>query len=253
MLDTAIKAADEAGKLLRRTFGTPLVVNETAHHDIKLEVDVQAQQVISRIILADFPGHGIFGEEGASGNPQADTRWVVDPLDGTVNYYYGIPHYAVSIGVQQRIAPDAWQTVAGVVYAPELDELFAATRDGPATLNGRPIQVSDRARLDEAIIVMGFFKNEETIRRSLQDFQHLVFRVRKMRLTGSAALDCVYVAGGRFDGYLEHGIKLWDICAGELILERAGGRTDKGPGAGPDSYAVRMWNGKFDWDLPAAE
>jgi myo-inositol-1(or 4)-monophosphatase len=276
MLETAIEAAYAAGKLLRQNFGTPLNVNLATHHDIKLEIDEQAQQTITRVILADFPDHAILGEEGVSGRADAAVRWVIDPLDGTVNYFYSIPHYAVSIAAQVRgegvaagtaatsapgteqpdrpgqvgaphVAGD-WQTVAGVVYAPEVDEMFAVERGRTPTLNGKPIRVSDRVTLAEAIVSIGFFKSEETIRRGLADFQHLVGRVRKMRLMGAAALDVVYVASGRYDAYIEYGIKLWDICAGQLILEQAGGRVALTPTGDPYSYDVRMWNGQVPLD-----
>ncbi len=244
MLETAIEAAYAAGKLLRQNFGAPPVVNEATHHDIKLELDVQAQKAITKIILADFPEHAILGEEGVSGRADAEVRWVIDPLDGTVNYFYGIPMYATSIAAQQRVGNE-WQTVAGAVYAPELDEMFAAERGAAATLNGRAIHVSERAELAEAIVGIGFFKSEETIRRGLEDFHRLIRRARKMRLMGAAALDTVYVACGRFDGYIEYGIKLWDICAGQLILEQAGGRLDAVPGTEPHSFNVRMTNGRI--------
>jgi len=244
MLETAIEAAYAAGKLLRQNFGSPLNVNEASHHDIKLELDEQAQKTITKVILADFPEHAILGEEGVSGRADAEARWVIDPLDGTVNYFYGIPMYAVSIAAQQRVG-DGWQTVAGAVYAPEMDEMFAAERGAAPTLNGRPIHVSERADLSEAIVGIGFFKSEETIQRGLRAFQYLTPRVRKMRLMGAAALDTVYVACGRFDGYIEYGIKLWDICAGQLILEQAGGRVDSTPGAEPYGFDVRMSNGKL--------
>jgi myo-inositol-1(or 4)-monophosphatase len=250
MLETAIEAAYTAGKLLRQNFGTPPVVNEASLHDIKLELDVQAQKAITKAILADFPQHAILGEEGVSGPADAEVRWVIDPLDGTVNYFYGIPFYAVSIGAQQRVGDD-WQTVAGAVYAPELDEMFAAERGGTPTLNGRPIRVSDRAELSEAIVGIGFFKSEDTIRRGLEAFQQLTRRARKMRLMGAAALDTVYVACGRFDGYIEYGIKLWDICAGQLILEQAGGHIDAEPGPEPYGFNVRMTNGKLRLDFDA--
>jgi len=183
-----------------------------------------------------------------------------------VNYFYGIPMYAVSVAAQVREkasgtdatpsvaaavpAASVWRTVAGAVYAPEMDEMFAAERGATPTLNGRAIRVSDRARLEEAMVGIGFFKSEETIRRGLADFQQLITRVRKMRLMGAAALDTVYVACGRFDGYIEYGIKLWDICAGQLILEQAGGRVHSAPGTEPHSFNVRMSNGKLE--LPAA-
>jgi myo-inositol-1(or 4)-monophosphatase len=264
MLDTAIEAANEAGKLLRKSFGSTLNVNQATHHDIKLEMDELSQKLITRIILADYPDHAILGEEGVSGSEDADVRWVIDPLDGTVNYFYGIPHYAVSIAAQVRQSlepgrPDKnvgapfWQTVAGVVLAPELDELFATEKGQPSTLNGRPIHVSDRERLDEAIVSIGFFKSEETIRRGLHDFAFLIPRVRKMRLMGAAALDVAYVACGRFDAYIEYGVKLWDIAAGQLILENAGGRVQSQPSQdGPQAFEVRMWNGKVPLNQPSS-
>jgi len=259
MLDTALQAATEAGKLLRQNFGAPLTVDEATHHDIKLEIDKRAQAAITQVVLADFPDHAILGEEGVTGRADAEVRWVVDPLDATVNYFYGIPHYCTSIAAQVRRsasgtdaattaalpAASVWETVAGVVYAPEVDEMYAAAKDAPATLNGRVIRVSDRDRLEDAIVGIGFFKSEETIRQSMRYFQDLIPRVRKMRLMGSAALDVVYVACGRFDAYIEHGIKLWDICAGQLILEQAGGRAECVAAGEPHTFDVRMTNGRL--------
>ncbi len=258
MLETAIEAANEAGKLLRKNFGSTLNVNLATHHDIKLEIDEQSQQLITKVILADFPDHCILGEEAVTGNPGADVRWVVDPLDGTVNYFYGIPHYAVSIAAQVRklsqpgrdreVAPtndSEWETVVGVVLAPEIDELFATEKGQPATLQGKPIHVSNRTELSEAIVAIGFFKSVETINRSLQDFGKMVHQVRKIRLMGAAALDVAYVACGRYDAYIEYGIKLWDIAAGQLILETTGGRVESRPTSDPHAFDVRMWNGKI--------
>ena len=273
MLETAIEAAAEAGKLLRKNFGSTLNVDEATHHDIKLEIDKLSQKLITRVILADFPDHCILGEEGVSGRQDAEVRWVIDPLDGTVNYFYGIPHYAVSIAAQVRRAPttevvgrvpsrgetgtatsgdvaynrdEGWETVAAVVLDPELDELFVSETGKPAMLHGHPIHVSERTELSEAIVAIGFFKSTETIDRSLQDFGQMIHKVRKMRLMGAAALDLAYVACGRYDAYIEYGIKLWDIAAGTLILENAGGRTESRPSAeGAHAFDVRMWNGKL--------
>jgi myo-inositol-1(or 4)-monophosphatase len=249
MLETAIEAAAEAGKLLRKNFGTQLAVNQATHYDIKLEIDEQSQKLISRVILADYPDHCILGEEGVTGRQDADVRWVVDPLDGTVNYFYGIPHYAVSIAAQQRTGTQ-WETVAGVVLDPELDELFASAKGKPAMLHGHPIHVSQRTQLSEAIVAMGFFKTTETINRGLERITGAVHKVRKMRLMGAAALDCVYVACGRYDAYIEHGVKLWDITAGKLIVENAGGCVEAKPHSEVEhAFDVRMWNGK----IPIAE
>ena len=245
MLETAIEAAGEAGKLLRKNFGTTLNVNLATHHDIKLEIDEQAQAVITKVILADFPDHCILGEEAITGNLEADVRWVVDPLDGTVNYFYGIPHYGVSIAAQERRDGDRWETVAGVVLAPEIDELFATAKGQPATLNGKTIHVSNRTDIGEAIVAVAFFKSMKTIDQGLQTFGQIIHKVRKIRLMGAASLDVVYVASGRFDAYVEYGIKLWDIAAGQFILENAGGRVESKPLPDLHSFDVQMWNGKI--------
>jgi myo-inositol-1(or 4)-monophosphatase len=258
MLETAIEAASEAAKLLRKNFGSTLNVNQATHYDLKLEIDVQSQQLIANIIMADFPDHCILGEEESTGSTNADVRWVVDPLDGTVNYFYGIPHYAVSIAAQVRretgapgtgatttVSDNDWETVVGVVLAPEIDELFVAEKGKPATLQGRPIHVSDRTQLAEAIVAIGFFKDVGSMNQSLQDFGKIMHKVRKIRLTGSAALDTSYVACGRFDAYIEYGIKLWDIAAGQLLLESAGGSVHSKPASEPHSFNVRMSNGKI--------
>jgi len=248
MLETAIEAASEAAKLLRKNFGSTLNINQATHYDLKLEMDVRSQHLIADIIMADFPDHCILGEEESTGNANAEVRWVVDPLDGTVNYFYGIPHYAVSIAAQERRGRDQWETILGVVLAPEIDELFVTEKGKPATLQGRTIHVSNRTQLSEAVVAIGFYKNIDTMNSSLRDFGKIMHKVRKIRLTGSAALDVSYVASGRFDAYIEYGIKLWDIAAGQLILENAGGRVESRPASDPQAFDVRMWNGKIPLD-----
>jgi myo-inositol-1(or 4)-monophosphatase len=242
MLETAKEAAYQAGKMLFQNFGvTTRDVREATQHDIKLELDERAESVIADILLSDFPDSMVLGEESSRGKKQADVRWVVDPLDGTVNFFYGIPHFCVSVAAQVR-EKDEWKTVAGVVFDPVRDEMFAA--DGKsATLNDAPIRVSERKNIDEAIVAMGFFKTKETIEQSLGHFSELIHKVRKIRLMGAAALDCVYVACGRYDAYIEYGIKLWDIAAGQLILENAGGKVVSKPTATPNAFDVCMWNG----------
>ena len=134
------------------------------------------------------------------------------------------------------------------MLAPEIDELFTAEKGKPATLQGKPIQASNRTELAEAIVAIGFFKSVETINRSLQDFGQMIHKVRKLRLMGAAALDVAYVACGRYDAYVEYGIKIWDIAAGQFILENAGGKVDSRPARDPHSFDVRMWNGKIPLD-----
>jgi len=229
-LAAATEAALAVGELLLKNRHAVKKINEQVQHDIKLELDVRSQKLIESRLLKTFPGAAaVFGEEGVSGDPNADLRWVIDPIDGTVNFAYGIPHACVSIALQQRakagkgVTRDGYQTIAGVVHDPFCQETWTATLNGPAKLNGRKISVSARAKVDLAIVSMGFAKSAGVTSAMLPILNDLVYRVRKIRVMGSAALSMVYVACGRFDAYIEGGVRLWDIAAGGLILERAGG------------------------------
>jgi myo-inositol-1(or 4)-monophosphatase len=246
-LASAVQAARLAGKRIRANLFSTKKVDSATQHDIKLALDVQCQEMIGRALHKAFPEIALLGEEGSSGDTGAPRRWVVDPIDGTVNFTYGIPHACVSIALQERgenPGPDAYEdgfeTVAGVVYDPFCDELWTAAGDGPAKLNGRVIRVSSRSKLNEAIVSVGFAKTRENLKSTLPLFNRLVHRVRKLRMMGSAALALTYVAGGRFDLYLESGIRLWDIAAGGFILERAGGEFWRQPAASGEEYAYRM-------------
>ena len=228
-LASATAAALQAGKLLAANLHSQKKINEQIQHDIKLELDVRTQKLIEGHLKRDFPQAAILGEEGVSGDPAAEFRWVIDPIDGTVNFAYSIPHACVSIALQQRARPgkgvtrDGYQTIAGVVHDPFTNETWTATLKGPARLNGKKISVSKRTRLDEAIVSMGFSKSSGVTRVILPQLNDLVYRVRKIRIMGSAALSLTYVASGRFDIYIEGGVRLWDVAAGGLIIERAGG------------------------------
>jgi len=226
----AVAAARSVGALMRRQLYSAKRTNEVSQHDIKLELDVRCQEMIERALRKATPQAALLGEEGVAGDPGSEYRWVVDPIDGTVNFAYTIPHAAVSIALQQwcekrssSAYEDGFETVLGVVYDPFMDELWTAVRGGPAKLNGRVIQASNRRRLDEAVISIGFAKSRESLEATLPYFLELVHKVRKLRIMGSAALALTYVATGRFDAYIERGIRLWDIAAGGLVLECAGG------------------------------
>jgi myo-inositol-1(or 4)-monophosphatase len=227
---TAVSAARHVGELMRRNLAAPKRANAVTQHDIKLELDVRSQMMIQRTLLKAFPSTSLFGEEGEAGDASAPTRWVVDPIDGTVNYAYGIPHACVSIALQARaqkptsdVYEDGFQTLLGIVYDPFANELWTAIRGQPAYLNGKKIRVSRRRKLKEAIVSIGFAKSKATLDATLPYFLKLVYRVRKVRIMGAAALALTYVATGRFDAYVERGIRLWDIAAGGLIVECAGG------------------------------
>jgi myo-inositol-1(or 4)-monophosphatase len=266
-LASAVAAARAAGKLIRQNLHAVKVVNEATPHDIKLQLDVRCQKLIERKLHAPFPHIALLGEEGDTGDVGAAYRWVVDPIDGTVNYAYGIPHACVSIALQerivrvpgsvrskQRVAPRAarvtdYQTLVGVVYDPFQDELWTAIRGQRARLNGKPIRVSQRRRLREALVAMGFAKTKENLEKSLPYFNQLSRRVLKVRSMGSAALALTYVATGRFDAYIERSISLWDIAAGGLILECAGGTFWRESMGGHHRYRMVASNGRFGRQL----
>jgi myo-inositol-1(or 4)-monophosphatase len=247
-LACAVRAAKAAGQVMRKNLLATKKVNEATQHDIKLELDVRCQGIIERELRKSFPRLPVLGEEGIAGNPNAELRWVVDPIDGTVNFTYGIPHAAVSIALQVRIGASpstaAWySTLVGAVYDPFCNELWTAIRGGPARLNGKTIKASSRRTLDEAIVAVGFAKHAHTLDRMMPMLNQLIRRVRKIRIMGSAALATVYVATGRMDAYVEHGLRLWDIAAGGLILECAGGDFWHEPVEGEYTYRILLNNG----------
>ena len=244
-LACAVAAAQAAGKLMRPNLHATKTINEATAHDIKLELDVRCQKRIERTLRRAFPEVAVLGEEGVSGDPEAAYRWVIDPIDGTVNFTYGIPHCCVSIALQQRSPKSAprYVTLVGVVYDPFCDEMFTAIRGQPARLNGRIIRASRRRTLGESIVSIGFAKNRATMRVGLPLFNKLIHRVRKVRMMGAAALGIAYVASGRFDAYLEFGLRLWDIAAGGVILECAGGDFLHEPVAGEHTYRLVANNG----------
>ena len=241
-LDVAVAAAQAAGTLLRQNFGTVLDVNEFAAHDIKLDLDVRAQDLITGMILERFPEHAIYGEEGIAGNQDSDFQWIVDPIDGTVNYFYSIPHYCVSIALRER-----GEIIVGVIYDPARDELWQVAKGGVATLNGKPIAVSSRTQISEATLSIGFSKTKTTISAGLPLLEKYVQRARKCRLMGSAALDLAYVACGRLDAYIELSVSLWDVAAGKILVESAGGQFEMTPREdAPEKISVVASSGRLD-------
>jgi myo-inositol-1(or 4)-monophosphatase len=244
-LDAAIEAARAAGEMLRHQFQQPLRVSSSAAHDIKLEIDVRAQDLITESLLKKFPEHALYGEEGIVGDQKSDHQWVVDPLDGTVNYFYGIPHFCVSIALRFM-----GEIIVGVIYDPMREEIWATQKGGQSTLNGKPFRVSERADLAEAVISVGLSKTGVTIEAGLPLLQEMVHRARKCRLMGSAALDMAYVACGRFDAYIEQGISLWDIAAGWILVENAGGTVEMKPRTDmKEKYSIIASNGVIDLKL----
>src|SRR5438445_8841144 len=173
-LDAAEAAAHEAGKLLRQNFQRRQRVNAIAAHDIKLEIDIQAQELITNLLLKEFPAHALYGEEGIVGDQSSEHQWVVDPLDGTVNYFYGIPHFCVSIALRLRS-----EIMVGVIYDPIREEMWVGQKGERPKLNGHHLHVSDRADLADAIVSVGLSKTGVTIEAGLPLLQRMIYRVRK--------------------------------------------------------------------------
>jgi myo-inositol-1(or 4)-monophosphatase len=225
-LAVAVKAARAAGKIMRDNWYLPKRVNSAEAHDIKLELDVRCQKLITKILFAAFPKISLLGEEGDSGDAKSEYRWVVDPIDGTVNYFYGMPHACVSIALQVQSLKSKVQsheTILGVIYDPFTDELWTATLGGKTKLNGRVVRVSNRSRVGDSLVAIGFSKSKENLEKSLPHLNRLARRALKIRIMGSAALELAYVACGRLDVYVERTINLWDIAAGALMVECSGG------------------------------
>lgn len=250
-LTVVSQTARDAGGLLRRNLNAVKRVNDATAHDLKLELDVRCQNLIQRRLERAFPEVTLLGEEGDQPAIHGDYRWVVDPIDGTVNFNHGIPHACVCIALQKRsrsraaVLDQGYRTMLGLVYDPFMDELWTAIEGGRALLNGKRIRVTRTARLIDSMVAMGFGKNEKTMRTSLKLFNRLSVKARKVRNMGSAGLAMVYVASGRFDAYIEQGISLWDVAAGGFILERAGGEYWREPGETPLTYKMIASNGRL--------
>jgi myo-inositol-1(or 4)-monophosphatase len=222
LLAVAVEAAQAAAAELRRRFGGTAedVQTKTTPTDPVSEADLAAERAIRAVLNRRRPADAILGEEGgASGQLEGGSglRWVVDPLDGTVNFLFGIPAFAVSVACQ-----DAQRQLAGVVLDPVREELFAATCSSPATLNGEPIRASARGDLSRAMVATGFGYDARVRERQAAVVARLLPRVRDIRRVGAAALDLAWCACGRFDAYYERGVQLWDVAAGRLIARRAG-------------------------------
>ncbi len=248
MLECAQTAACQAGDIMRKNLNVDKTATHVTQYDIKLELDVRCQKRIETTLRHTYPEISVLGEEGISGDPHASLRWIVDPIDGTVNFAYGMPHACVSIALQ-GLAGQGYQTLLGVVYDPFLCETWTAIHGQAAKLNGRKIGVSARAKLAQAIVAIGFGQSKATLDRTLPAFSHLAHRVRKIRILGSAALSLSWVAAGRMDAFLESGIFLWDIAAGGLILECAGGDFYHKPIEGEYRFKVIGSNGRLPKQL----
>ena len=239
----AQEAARSAGALLRDKLGTNIGVrSKDVRRNLVTEVDTQSEALIRRIIGRRFARDAVLGEESGSKGNAAQGRWIVDPLDGTTNYAHGYRCFCVSIAYER-----AGAVQCGVVYDPMSDELFSAVRGKGAYCNGRSLHVSGALRLADALLVTGFPAHQ--VSRPLANVRPFIAFMRKaqaVRRDGSAALDLCYVADGRFDGFWEGGLHAWDIAAGKLLVEEAGGRVSgyRGAAAALDGAQIVASNGR---------
>jgi myo-inositol-1(or 4)-monophosphatase len=218
-LEVAVAAAETAGEVLRSGFGREQTVKYKGKVDLVTEVDERAEAVIGEMLRGAFPGYGMLAEEGGRRLGEGDSRWIVDPLDGTTNYAHGLPIFAVSIALER-----AGEVVLGVVHDPMRGETYVAERGGGATLNGEPIRVSDTDEPIRALLVTGFPYDRSDMGTAVELFGRLTELTQGVRRLGAAALDLCYVAAGRLDAYYEKGLHAWDVAAGSLIIKEAGGR-----------------------------
>lgn len=219
-LEAAVAAAEAAGEVLRDGFGRQHRIEYKGEADLVTEADEETERKIGEVLRKAFPDYGMLTEEGGETEGQGDARWIVDPLDGTTNYAHGVPFFCTSIALER-----AGEVVVGVVHDPMAKETYAAERGCGATLNGEPIGVSGTGEPARALLGTSFADRPEELEAGLDLFGRFAGLVRGMRRLGSGALDLCYVAAGRLDGCYEQGFSAWDVAAGVLIVEEAGGNV----------------------------
>jgi myo-inositol-1(or 4)-monophosphatase len=237
LLDLARDIALRAGQLaaLRRHEGVEVAASKSSPVDIVTEADRETEALIRGLLADARPNDGFLGEESGSGSSSSGLTWVVDPIDGTVNFLYGLPHYAVSIAVVEgEPDPLTWTALAGVVVNPAIGEVFTATAGGGAFLGEQPIRVADAVPLSQALVATGFAYDSVMRGRQGELVARLLPLVRDIRRQGTASLDLCFVAAGRYNAYFERTLSPWDHAAGALVAREAGA-TVKGRGdAAPD-------------------
>ncbi len=224
MLSTAIEAARAAGDLLRRSVGKvkDIQLKGGESKNLVTEIDRRSEELIISILHRHFPQHDILAEESGKERGRAsDYRWIIDPLDGTTNFTHGFPVFCVSIGLEWK-----GEIVLGVIYDPNLDELFSAQKGKGAFLNSRPLHVSRADRLERSLLVTGFPYNiSRNPNSAIERFIRFLMNAQAVRRMGSAAIDLAYVAAGRYEGFWEVELNPWDMAAGTLLVTEAGGKV----------------------------
>lgn len=230
MLDLAMRAAREAGAILQEYAAREFQITHKGRINLVTEADLASEKHIKELIQTSYPTHRILAEESGASHADAsasDYCWIIDPLDGTTNFAHGLPSYAVSIGLEHK-----GKMIAGVIYDPTRNDMFAAERGAGAMLNGERIKVSDVDSLEQSLLVTGFpYDVREKMNVYLPPWRLFLERAQGVRRLGAAAIDIAYVACGRFEGFWENGLHAWDCAAGWVIVEEAGGRVTKFDGS----------------------
>lgn len=237
LLNFAVQTARDAGRILAERLGRALQVSNKGAIDLVTEADLASERLIIDRIKSHYPRHSILAEESGATNGvefvpgKSEWKWIIDPLDGTTNYAHGYPCFCVSIGLERE-----GKIEVGVVYDPMRDEVFAAERGSGATLNDRKMRVSSVDDLNSAMLCTGFPYNVRERADFTRQFANFTMAAQAVRRDGSASLDLAYLACGRFDGFWEEGLRPWDIAAGILLVEEAGGRITDFKGGPVDLY-----------------
>jgi myo-inositol-1(or 4)-monophosphatase len=241
LLEIASSVAGRAGQLARqrRSEGVEVADSKSSPVDIVTEADRETERLIRSLLADARPDDGFFGEESTGTTGSSGLTWIVDPIDGTVNFLYGIPHYAVSIGVVEGDPdPLTWRALAGCVNNPAIGEVFTATAGGGAFLGGAPIRVADPVDLSMALVATGFAYDSGMRGRHGELVARLLPSIRDIRRAGTASLDLCFVAAGRVNAYFERTLSPWDHAAGALIAREAGARVSGWAGAAPSSEFI---------------
>jgi myo-inositol-1(or 4)-monophosphatase len=238
MLNVAIEAAREAGKFLKYSIGKVRTIETKKGEERNLvtEIDKTSEEKIISIIRRHYPHHAVLAEESGASESPAEYKWIIDPLDGTTNFLHGVPIYCVTIAVERK-----GEVIAGVVYDPNLEELFTAEKGSGAYLNGKRIRVSQVSDLIQSLLVTGFpYDIAENPDSAVEHFVNFLMEGQGIRRLGSAALDLSYVAAGRLDGFWEVNLNPWDMAAGVLLVREAGGKVTDFSGAPSSIYRKQV-------------
>lgn len=217
-LESAIEIAHSAGSLLRYYFERHVRVELKGQFDLVTEADRASEKLIVESLKARYPQHGILAEEGGGHESTSEYRWYVDPLDGTTNFAHGYPVWNVTLAVEK-----AGELIAGVIFDPNRDELFTCEKGGGAFMNGSRIQVSRTSTVEDSLFSTGFPSRRRHLDVNIHFYYQLAMASHGVRRGGAAAIDLAYVACGRLDGFWEFGLSPWDMAAGKLLVEEAGG------------------------------